>query len=139
MTNISLIEIIYNIISGYKKVQKKIILLLTGGHDRRYSLNTSLIEKEIGWNPKTNYKDGIKKLTKTICKLVIVAGARPNFMKISPIIHEINKLKDGGVDIFFDLVHTGQHYDKNISSNFQELGIPYPTVNLECGSGYNLR
>ena len=67
LTNISLIEIIYNIISGYKKVQKKIDFVTDRyGHDRRYSLNTSLIEKEIGWNPKTNFKDGIKKLIKTM-------------------------------------------------------------------------
>ena len=68
--------------------------------------------------------------------LVIVAGARPNFMKIAPIIHSIEKSNKTNSKINFTLVHTGQHYDKNMSENFfQELNIPYPDINLECGSG----
>ena len=66
----------------------------------------------------------------------IIAGARPNFMKIAPIIEAIQKEKKNGKNINYRLVHTGQHYDKNMSGSFfEELGIPQPDVNLECGSG----
>jgi UDP-N-acetylglucosamine 2-epimerase (non-hydrolysing) len=63
--------------------------------------------------------------------LTIVAGARPNFMKIAPIIHAIQQ-----TDIQFNLVHTGQHYDKKMSDDFfEQLEIPQPTTNLQVGSG----
>ncbi len=66
-------------------------------------------------------------------KLDIIAGARPNFMKIAPIVEELKKVKDR---IQFRLIHTGQHYDKKMSGNFfEQLGIPEPDVNLEVGSG----
>lgn len=66
----------------------------------------------------------------------LIAGARPNFMKIAPIIEAIEKAKDEGKDIDYRLVHTGQHYDKKMSGNFfEELGIPEPDINLEAGSG----
>ena len=69
-------------------------------------------------------------------KLTIVAGARPNFMKIAPIIHQINTFNNPIEKISYELVHTGQHYDKNMSSSFfDELEIPKPSINLECGSG----
>lgn len=69
-------------------------------------------------------------------KLTIVAGARPNFMKIAPLIHEIEHVKSKGADISYRLVHTGQHYDPKLSHVFfSELGIPEPHVNLEVGSG----
>lgn len=62
----------------------------------------------------------------------IIAGARPNFIKIAPIIHSI--IKDGNFS--FRLIHTGQHYDKNMSQNFfNQLDIPEPDINLEVGSG----
>lgn len=68
--------------------------------------------------------------------ITIVAGARPNFMKIAPIIDAINLKKRQGIDINFRLVHTGQHYDKNLSDTFfEELNIPFPDVNLEVKSG----
>jgi UDP-N-acetylglucosamine 2-epimerase (non-hydrolysing) len=66
----------------------------------------------------------------------IIAGARPNFMKIAPIIEEIGEAKKEGKNIDYRLVHTGQHYDQKMSGNFfEELGIPEPDINLGSGSG----
>ena len=68
--------------------------------------------------------------------ITLIAGARPNFMKIAPLIHAIQKAQGEGKNIDFRLVHTGQHYDKNMSDTFfEELGIPQPDVNLGCGGG----
>jgi UDP-N-acetylglucosamine 2-epimerase (non-hydrolysing) len=67
-------------------------------------------------------------------KIDIIAGARPNFMKIAPIIDAIHKLASNS--IAYRLVHTGQHYDKKMSGSFfEELGIPEPHVNLNAGGG----
>jgi UDP-N-acetylglucosamine 2-epimerase (non-hydrolysing) len=61
----------------------------------------------------------------------IIAGARPNFMKIAPIIQVLE-----GSSLCFRLIHTGQHYDRKLSGDFfTELGIPDPDINLEVGSG----
>jgi UDP-N-acetylglucosamine 2-epimerase (non-hydrolysing) len=69
-------------------------------------------------------------------KITIIAGARPNFIKIAPIIKAIQKKQTEGGIISFRLVHTGQHYDKNLSDTFfEELNIPHPDVNLEVKSG----
>lgn len=69
-------------------------------------------------------------------KITLIAGARPNFMKIAPIIHAIHKAKDQGKNISYRLVHTGQHYDKKMSATFfEELNIPHPNTNLACGGG----
>ena len=69
-------------------------------------------------------------------KIMIIAGARPNFMKIAPIIHAILKAKSEGHPIDYRLVHTGQHYDNNMSGSFfEQLEIPEPHVNLECSGG----
>lgn len=69
-------------------------------------------------------------------KITLIAGARPNFMKIAPIIKSILKSKDEGSNLEYRLVHTGQHYDKQMSETFfDELNIPYPHVNLGCGGG----
>ena len=66
----------------------------------------------------------------------LIAGARPNFMKIAPIVHAIQKSAKEGNDISFRLVHTGQHYDKNMSGSFfEQLDIPTPDVNLAAGGG----
>lgn len=78
-------------------------------------------------------------MTKNI-KLLIVAGARPNFMKVAPIIRAIpafnERMRDQGVAMEYRLVHTGQHYDANMSDVFfRELGIPAPHANLEIGGG----
>lgn len=69
-------------------------------------------------------------------KITIIAGARPNFMKIAPIIHAIQRVKNESTDIQYRLVHTGQHYDQRMSETFfDELNIPKPDVNLGCGGG----
>ncbi|OJW79380.1 MAG: UDP-N-acetylglucosamine 2-epimerase [Bacteroidetes bacterium 46-16] len=66
----------------------------------------------------------------------IIAGARPNFMKIAPVIEAIQKEQRRGTNIRYRLVHTGQHYDRNMSDSFfEQLGIPKPSINLEAGSG----
>ncbi len=68
--------------------------------------------------------------------VTIVVGARPNFMKIAPILKAIKSAQQDKVNITFRLVHTGQHYDKKMSGDFfEELGIPDPDINLEAGGG----
>ena len=65
-------------------------------------------------------------------KLICVAGARPNFMKLAPLLHSLRN------NPAFEpiLVHTGQHYDEKMSGRFfVDLGIPAPDFNLEVGSG----
>ena len=69
-------------------------------------------------------------------RITIVAGARPNFMKIAPIIRAINDARSDGKVIDYRLVHTGQHFDKKMSGDFfEQLGIPEPDINLEAGGG----
>lgn len=66
----------------------------------------------------------------------IIAGARPNFMKIAPIIRALEARTRAGGHLRYRLVHTGQHYDARMSGDFfTQLGIPEPDVNLEAGSG----
>ena len=68
--------------------------------------------------------------------ITLIAGARPNFMKIAPLIHAIQKVQQEGKDLQYRLVHTGQHYDRQMSETFfEELNIPQPDVNLGCGGG----
>ncbi|MDP6978446.1 MAG: UDP-N-acetylglucosamine 2-epimerase (non-hydrolyzing) [Myxococcota bacterium] len=65
-------------------------------------------------------------------RVVCVAGARPNFMKIAPLMREFGK-REAFAPF---LVHTGQHYDARMSDNFfRDLGIPAPDINLDVGSG----
>lgn len=69
-------------------------------------------------------------------KITLIAGARPNFMKIAPIIHAIQAAQAAGADLSFRLVHTGQHYDEKMSGSFfEQLDIPAPNTNLEAGGG----
>jgi UDP-N-acetylglucosamine 2-epimerase (non-hydrolysing) len=69
-------------------------------------------------------------MTKTIA---LVAGARPNFMKIAPIIRALDRKVEG---LEYRLIHTGQHYDREMNGVFfEELGIPAPDVCFESGSG----
>ena len=66
----------------------------------------------------------------------LIAGARPNFMKIAPIIRALEASQAAGSPLRYRLVHTGQHYDARLSGDFfTQLGIPEPDVNLEVGSG----
>ncbi|WP_313950201.1 non-hydrolyzing UDP-N-acetylglucosamine 2-epimerase [Accumulibacter sp.] len=66
----------------------------------------------------------------------IIAGARPNFMKIAPIISALKAAQARGELLRYRLIHTGQHYDKAMSGGFfEQLGIPEPDINLEVGSG----
>jgi UDP-N-acetylglucosamine 2-epimerase (non-hydrolysing) len=65
-------------------------------------------------------------------KILHVVGARPNFMKAAPVMTALN----GHVGVEQKLVHTGQHYDANMSEIFfRELGLPDPDINLNVGSG----
>ncbi len=74
-------------------------------------------------------------------KLINVVGARQNFMKIAPIVRALNdynrdKIKDDLSRIEYLLIHTGQHYSKEMYQLFfHDLNIPTPDVNLEVGSG----
>lgn len=71
-----------------------------------------------------------------LMRIDIIAGARPNFMKIAPIIRALKAREAQGGHLRHRLVHTGQHYDARMSGDFfQQLGIPEPDVNLEVGSG----
>ena len=71
-------------------------------------------------------------------KLLIVAGARPNFMKIAPLLKAVDKYnKSSNNSFYFEtyLVHTGQHYDENMSDIFfKELNIGSPDFNIGIGS-----
>ncbi|OYY02494.1 MAG: UDP-N-acetylglucosamine 2-epimerase (non-hydrolyzing), partial [Sphingobacteriia bacterium 35-40-5] len=67
-------------------------------------------------------------------KIDFIAGARPNFMKIAPMIKALRN--DSEKKHSFRLVHTGQHYDRNMSDTFfEQLGIPTPDFNLYAGGG----
>jgi len=65
-------------------------------------------------------------------RLLSVVGARPNFIKVAPIVDELRK----SPSIEHCLVHSGQHYDELLSGNFfADLNLPKPDVNLQVGSG----
>lgn len=67
-------------------------------------------------------------------RLLLVAGARPNFMKVAPIYWAVQEHAPERFQV--ELVHTGQHYDASMSDNFfRDLRLPAPDVNLGVGSG----
>jgi len=62
----------------------------------------------------------------------LIAGARPNFIKLAPVVRALTEVDSVG----FRIVHTGQHYDDSMNDVFfRDLGIPEPDVHLEVGSG----
>src|SRR5262245_54832827 len=69
-------------------------------------------------------------------KIMLIAGARPNFMKIASLIDAIKAYNEAvNIPIDYILVHTGQHYDAQMSrAFFQDLGLPHPDIDLEVGS-----
>ncbi len=80
--------------------------------------------------------EGVKKSKRL--NLCLVGGARPNFMKIAPLIRAVNQInqKNERDQIHYKIVHTGQHYDYEMSAIFfKDLGIPKPDVFLNVGSG----
>jgi UDP-N-acetylglucosamine 2-epimerase (non-hydrolysing) len=83
-------------------------------------------------NQRKNSFPRIEIMEVTAMKTVdLIAGARPNFMKIAPLVKSIEQGR-----LRYRLIHTGQHYDKKMSGDFfRELGIPDPHVNLGVGSG----
>jgi UDP-N-acetylglucosamine 2-epimerase (non-hydrolysing) len=71
-------------------------------------------------------------MSKNTIKIHLIAAARPNFMKIAPVYHALNRETWAEPVI----VHTGQHYDLNMSDVFfQDLGLPEPDIHLGVGSG----
>ena len=69
-------------------------------------------------------------------RIILVAGARPNFVKIAPLMEQFAAARARGAAIETLLVHTGQHYDAAMSNLFfEQMQIPRPDVNLEVGSG----
>jgi len=77
-------------------------------------------------------------------KLMSIAGARPNFMKIASIADAVreynNAERNSAGKIQHIIVHTGQHYDQKMSQSFfDQLGIPEPDINLGVGSGSHAR
>ncbi len=75
---------------------------------------------------------GVAESIENRIRVLCVAGARPNFMKIAPLLREFDARET--FETF--LVHTGQHYDARMSDNFfRDLGIPAPDINLGVGSG----
>ncbi len=74
--------------------------------------------------------------SRTTPRIDVIAGARPNFMKIAPILRAVQARQAAGSALRVRLIHTGQHYDARMSGDFfTQLGIPQPDVNLEVGSG----
>ena len=74
--------------------------------------------------------------SRTDMHLLHVVGARPNFIKLAPVAHCIERTEG----LRQTIVHTGQHYDENMSKVFfEQLQIPKPNIDLEVGSGRNAR
>ncbi|HIP82026.1 MAG TPA: UDP-N-acetylglucosamine 2-epimerase (non-hydrolyzing), partial [Desulfocapsa sulfexigens] len=71
-------------------------------------------------------------------RIMSIAGARPNFMKLASIVRAVEQHNNASSEpgIKHIIVHTGQHYDQKMSDSFFiDLGIPNPDINLEVGSG----
>jgi len=103
-------------------------------------MTLSALDECRGWMTE----DGQQKVENGEYKILLVAGARPNFMKIGPIIRELREARDQVAevngqktcDMNWKIVHTGQHYDDEMShAFFDDLEIPKPDFFLEAGSG----
>lgn len=82
-------------------------------------------------------KAGLKKTGGNRRRILHVVGARPNFMKIAPLVREMNRFPQRFHQV---LVHTGQHYDRDMSKIFfEELDLPMPDIDLEVGSDSQAR
>lgn len=89
------------------------------------------VERVIYFRSSNQSSSGIE--YSRVKRILHVVGARPNYIKIAPIVREMAKYADEFVQA---LVHTGQHYDDNMSKIFfDELDMPRPDINLEVGSG----
>lgn len=65
----------------------------------------------------------------------LIAGARPNFMKVAPIIDAMKVAMGRGGKLRYRLIHTGQHYDRAMSGSFfEQLGMPEPDINLDAAA-----
>jgi UDP-N-acetylglucosamine 2-epimerase (non-hydrolysing) len=93
------------------------------------------------WNVKNKNTGPYAKREMVIqMKIALVAGARPNFMKVAPIFHALSEREKAahisGIDLQVSVVHTGQHYDEGMSDVFfRDLRMPKPDKHLEVGSG----
>jgi UDP-N-acetylglucosamine 2-epimerase (non-hydrolysing) len=68
--------------------------------------------------------------------IYLVAGARPNFMKIAPIVRALQAQSQSEARLSYKIIHTGQHYDREMNDVFfEELGIPQPDVFMAAGGG----
>jgi UDP-N-acetylglucosamine 2-epimerase (non-hydrolysing) len=82
-------------------------------------------------------QDGLKQAGGSPRRILHVVGARPNFMKIAPLVREMNRFSRRFHQV---LVHTGQHYDRDMSKVFfEELNLPKPDIDLEVGSDSQAR
>src|SRR5919109_5559002 len=87
---------------------------------------------EGGWMKGST--DTLRGTSRGNSKVLLVAVARPNYMKIAPIYWAI--ARGAADDLDAEIVHTGQHYDPSMSDDFfRDLALPAPSVNLEVGSG----
>ena len=83
-------------------------------------------------NAKNKIKDQRSEIKDQRSKILNIVGARPNFMKIAPIVREMKRRSGEFLPL---IVHTGQHYDERMSESFfDDLGIPKPDYDLEVGS-----
>lgn len=86
----------------------------------------------IGTGPTQRYDDDYT--PNDLMKVLGICGARPNFMKIAAVVRAIDNYT-GPASLAISILHTGQHYDENLSRvMFEDLGLPRPDVNLEVGS-----
>src|ERR1700684_2029312 len=87
----------------------------------------------IARSPRLSFARRVRRRPRLNTKLVhLIAAARPNFMKVAPLYHELARASWCRAQI----VHTGQHYDANMSDDFfRDLRLPEPAHHLEVGSG----